>query len=71
MPVSELEKKADIRIRAASTEKRIPSGASFKTVYYLGSLIKAYGEEKESGLQALLVAHGRYDSTSSSTSLDP
>jgi len=71
MPVSELEKKADISIRAARTEKSIPSGASFKTVCYLGSPIKAYGEEKECGLQALLAASERYCSTSSSTSLDP
>jgi hypothetical protein len=30
MLVSELEKKAEIRIRAASSVKRSPSGASFK-----------------------------------------
>jgi hypothetical protein len=35
MPVSELEKKPDMRIRAAKTEKRRPSGASFKRGAYL------------------------------------
>jgi hypothetical protein len=31
MPVSEPEKKPERRIRAARTEKRRPSGASFKS----------------------------------------
>ncbi len=31
MPVSELEKKADMKIRAARTENKRPSGASFKS----------------------------------------
>ncbi|MFT6286517.1 MAG: hypothetical protein ACJA09_001265 [Alcanivorax sp.] len=34
MLVSELEKNADMRINTASTEKRRPSGASFKSGSY-------------------------------------
>jgi hypothetical protein len=46
MPVSELEKKPERRMRAARTENRIPSGASFKGGSDLLLLSRGYLEEK-------------------------
>jgi len=46
MPVSELEKKPERSISAASTEKRRPSGASFNAGVNPELGEKAYLEEK-------------------------
>lgn len=52
MPVSELEKNPDKRMSAASTEKRRPSGASFKLFVKPFCGMRRYLEEKTRWRQA-------------------
>jgi hypothetical protein len=49
IPVSELEKKPESRIRTTKTEYRRPSGASFKAGMNLWHVWVGYLEEKQPG----------------------
>lgn len=75
MPVSELEKKADMKIRAARTENKRPSGASFKSDGIPVRLQNGYLEEKGLCRQVLsrrvIQPFQARWSTSSRTSLEP
>jgi hypothetical protein len=57
MPVSEPEKKPERRMRAARTENRRPSGASFKSSVDSGLPSRKYLEEKRKERQPAPLAY--------------
>ena len=71
MPVSELEKNPDMRISAARTAKRIPSGASFKTGVNPGDDREAMLKKNRGRHKPRVQTDQGRCNTSSSTSFDP